>query len=226
MARSIESDRPGSLPSLYAITPQWSLDRLVPELRNLITSSNTIVQVRDKALTDETRMKRAQAIVEICQETDTICIINDRADIAAEAGASGVHIGAADGSVAQARSYIEDGLVGVTCRSAADARQAESEGADYLGVGPVYPTISKADLPDPIGVQKLAEIAGSVELPVFAIGGMTPERSAEIIGVGIHGVAAISALFTGEVPAAARAALFEQAMGVSDETLGSPEWTS
>lgn len=206
------ANNPDQLPSLYAITPQWTLDRLVPELQALTETSNVVVQVRDKDLADSEALLRAQAIVDVCQATSTICIINDRPDIAAEVGAHGVHVGASDSSVTEARSHIGDGLVGVTCRNLTQAKQAVREGANYLGVGPVFPTKSKVGLPEPLGQETLAAIVRSVPVPVYAIGGITPERAADAINAGAHGVAAIAALFSADSPAAIQAAKFEHAM--------------
>lgn len=215
MARSNEPDRWGSLPSLYAITPQWPLDRLLPQLAELTRTSNTIVQVRDKGLPDDAIAARAQAVVDTCRATSTVCIVNDRPEIAAHVGAHGVHVGAGDASVADARTIMKDGLVGATCRTFDQAQRAVADGADYLGVGPIFPTISKTGLPEPLGLDTLAEITATITIPVYAIGGITVERAAGVIQAGAHGVAAISALFSGDTSTAVNAAAFERAMATA-----------
>ncbi len=108
----------------------------------------------------------------------------------------GVHLGADDLPVALARRLLgPDAIIGATCRNAADARRAEADGASYLGVGPVYTTMTKVGLPDPIGLPGLADVCAETRLPVIAISGITLARVPEVLDAGAHGVAVVAAVY-------------------------------
>lgn len=158
-------------------------------------------QVRDKtldgrALTDLTRHVLT---------TGATVIVNDRVDVALAADADGVHLGASDLPVADARRIAPGLMIGATCRNRRDLELAAKAGADYAGVGPVYPTSSKSGLPDPIGASVLPALQGI--LPMLAIGGITDENAAEIpMGVG---VAVIGGIWSQADPVAAAARIVE-----------------
>jgi thiamine-phosphate pyrophosphorylase len=180
----------------------------------------TVVQVRAKAGTDRSRLALATAVVEVCRDTSTRCVVNDRVDLALAAGAGGVHLGADDLPVADARRLAagvridapattgrSDFVVGGTARDADTARRLVADGADYLGVGPVWLTTSKVDLPTPIGVAGLQGVVDAVDVPVVAISGVSVERVAAALATGAAGVAVISAVTSVPDPEAATRAL-------------------
>jgi len=134
-------------------------------------------------------------------------IVNDRLDIALAAGAAGAHLGESDLPLAAARAVAGSGFIlGATCRDPECAREALRQGADYLGVGAVFPTGSKSDT-RLIGLEGLTAVARAVSLPVYAIAGITMENAASTVAAGAYGCAGISALGAAESPAAAFMAL-------------------
>jgi thiamine-phosphate pyrophosphorylase len=155
-----------------------------------------LVQLRTKVGRDRVRLDLARKVVARCHEAGAWCVVNDRADIAVAAGADGVHLGADDLSVAAVRAIVgADLVVGASCRDPADARRAEAEGADYLGVGPAYLTATKTGLPNPLGPAGVGRVAAAVDLPVVAIGGVTCGRIPELLDAGAYGVAVAGAAF-------------------------------
>lgn len=147
------------------------------------------VRVAD-TVTDRTAYALVTAALERCRAAGAMCLVNDRVDVAAAAGADGVHVGDDDLPLPAARRVLgASAVVGVTCRSPRDV-----VAASYLGVGPVYATGSKDGLPDPIGVAGVAAVAAVARVPVIAIAGVTPERVPELLAAGAYGVAAIGAI--------------------------------
>ncbi|RLC62163.1 MAG: thiamine phosphate synthase, partial [Chloroflexi bacterium] len=134
----------------------------------------------------------------------------DRLDVALAIGAEGVHVGEDDMPVPLARQLIgPERILGASPATLEDARQAERDGADYLGVGDVYGTPSKPDAGAPIGVERLAQVVKAVSIPVVAIGGITAANAAAVIQAGAAGVAVISAVVAAPDPAAAARRLRE-----------------
>jgi len=124
-------------------------------------------------------------------------MINDRADIALGLGADGVHLRADSLPVAVARRLLgADRLIGISAHSADDVARAESDGADFAVLGPIYETPSKREYGSPIGLRALEEAGRRCRLPVFAIGGITVARVAEVRRAGAYGVAAVSAMLS------------------------------
>jgi thiamine-phosphate pyrophosphorylase len=162
------------------------------------------IQVRVKDARDSDWLILASPIVELCRENGAIAIVNDRADVAVVSGAHGVHLGVDDLPVDAVRSVVgTHRLIGGTARNGEQARQLADLGADYLGVGPVYPTTSKDGLPDPMGPRVIEEVAAAVDLPVIAIAGVTAARVPELLAAGAYGVAVISAVVSASDPAGA-----------------------
>ncbi|MEZ0579608.1 thiamine phosphate synthase [Nocardioides sp. MH1] len=128
-------------------------------------------------------------------------IVNDRLDVALASGAHGVHLGATDLPVADARRVAPDLIVGATCRTREAVVRAALDGADYAGIGPVFATTSKAGLPAPIGPAAVAAAAGV--LPLVAIGGIDAERAPRVLLAGAHGVAVIGGIWRHPDPVAA-----------------------
>jgi thiamine-phosphate pyrophosphorylase len=168
------------------------------------------VQVRLKGCTDLVLYDFAAAVVEICASAGATCLVNDRVDIALAVGADGTHLGADDLPVAVARRVAGPAhLIGGTAREPQRARQLVAEGADYLGVGPAYPTRTKTGLPTALGPAGVAAVARAVEVPVIAIGGITADRVPDLLRAGAAGVAVVDAVSGAADPAAATAVLLQ-----------------
>lgn len=123
-------------------------------------------------------------------------VVNDYADVALAIEADGVHLGQDDLPLAEARGIMGTSLIGISTHSMEEAREAADGGADYIGFGPIYPTLTK-DAGPAQGLQALAAIVKSVPVPVIAIGGITPERAAAVAATGCRGVAVSSAIAGG-----------------------------
>ena len=174
-----------------------------------------VVQFRHKTGTARDRLAGLVPTVAACAEAGVPCLVDDHLDLALAAGAAGVHLGALDLPVACARA-VADALgrpfvVGATATTADAARQAEADGADYVGFGPVFPTGSKANPASVKGLDGLAEACAAVSVPVVAIAGITPERVGPCLDAGAWGVAVMTAVTTAPDPARATAA-FRQAL--------------
>jgi thiamine-phosphate pyrophosphorylase len=148
-------------------------------------------QVRDKTLTTRDLIALTRAVRHAVGPATVT--VDDRVDVALAAGADGVHLGADDRPVRDARAMGTHLLIGATCRTPAAVAAARVEGADYAGFGPVFPTGSKAGLPDPLGVDAVTAAAGV--LPLLAIGGIDAERAARVRAAGAHGVAVIGSIW-------------------------------
>ena len=172
-------------PRIHVITDELDVVRGVAGL------PETAVQIRVKS-SDAAAYALAVAAVEICRPAGTIVLVNDSLGVALAAGADGVHLGAEDLPVAAARRVAGPGMIiGATCRTPEAARAAVAAGADYLGVGPAFPTSTKDGLPPPLGPAAIAAVADAVPgTPVLAIGGITAER---VPLLAVHGFAAVSA---------------------------------
>lgn len=192
------------LPRFCVITDFPVLDRAALDRTIAVAQAGVdAVQVRAKQATDRELVIWAKSLVSAIRPLGGRVLVNDRLDIALAAGADGVHLGSDDLPVALARAMSPVGfLIGATCRGGDHARQARDDGADYAGVGPVYPTTTKIGLPKPLGLGQLR--AAAQVLPAFAIGGITAARVPEVIGAGARGVAVVGAVWrTADPPAAA-----------------------
>ena len=187
-----------SLPHIMCLVSARDDLSLLPQLTQVGVDG---FQVRDKLLD-------GRALVDLTRHvlrTGATVVVNDRLDVALAAGADGVHLGAGDLAVADARRLAPDLLIGVTCRNRLDIEAAARAGADYAGFGPIFATTSKAGLPDPLGPSALNDATGV--LPVLAIGGITPGNVGEIPS-GI-GVALIGGIWSQADPVAAAARIVE-----------------
>lgn len=161
---------------------------------SLARAGADLIQLRDKGLDDRTLVDRARRLVARCREHGTVSIVNDRPDIARIAGADGVHVGQEELSVADARRVVGTGsLVGVSTHSIEQARAAVLDGADYLGVGPTFPTETKQFASFP-GLDLVRAVAGEVSLPAFAIGGISPANVLSVREAGLSRIAVSSAV--------------------------------
>lgn len=162
-------------------------------LPRLLDMGVRLFQLRSKDTPDREMFAAACAMARLCHDGHAALLVNDRFDIARLAGADGVHLGAEDLPPEEVRRCWPDAVIGVTVRSPEAAVAAVGAGADYLGVGPVYASPNKPHLPV-IGLSGLSAVTGAVDLPVVAIGGITPDRVPEVLACGAKAVAMISGL--------------------------------
>lgn len=198
---------------LYAVTDRAWLggETLASQAEKALKGGVTFLQLREKELGYEEFLEEAKEIKELCKKYHVPFIINDNAGIAAAVDADGVHVGQSDMEAGNVRELIgRDKILGVSAQTVEQAVLAEKRGADYLGVGAVFPTGSKADADD-VSYETLAAICGAVSIPVVAIGGINKDNVKELSGSGICGIAVISAIFAQPDIAEAAAELKELA---------------
>ncbi len=185
---------------LYAVTDRhWLNGRSLNEVvKESLDGSVTFVQLREKELDDETFLKEAKELQALCSEYHVPFVINDNVDIAMKINADGVHVGQSDMEAGDVRSKLgPDKIIGVSAATVEQAVLAEKRGADYLGVGAVFPTGSKDDAVD-VSHETLKAICEAVSIPVIAIGGISKKNIHELSGSGICGVAVISAIYAAD----------------------------
>ncbi len=179
-----------------------SAEELKRLARGLIAAGADMLQLRDKRLADRQLLERARLLQEMTAGTPTLLIVNDRPDVARLARADGVHLGQDDLSVKDARAILgPEALIGVSTHSIGQARQAVLDGANYIGVGPTFPSGTKQFEEFP-GVALLRAVAAEIRLPAFAIGGILPSNLAEVLAAGVRRVAVGGAVVTAADPAA------------------------
>ncbi len=181
-----------SIPHLELVTA--AVDRGVP-----------VIQLREKSLDDEALAKLASSLVEATRGSGTLMVVNDRPDIAVRIGADGAHVGAGDLAAGEARRILGHGaLLGVSGNTPEEARAALSAGADYVGVGPVFPTETKPDACRPVGVAAIRRVASAVpDLPIVAVGGIDAATASLVTEAGARYVAVVSAVCQSDDPVAA-----------------------
>ena len=182
---------------LYAVTDRHWLDgrTLYEVVKESLEGGATFVQLREKTLDDETFLQEAKELQQLCREYKVPFVVNDNVDIAIEMDADGVHVGQSDMEAGDVRAKLgPDKIIGVSAGTVEEAILAEKRGADYLGVGAVFPTGSKNDAID-VPHDTLKAICEAVSIPVIAIGGITRENVSELAGTGICGIAVISAIY-------------------------------
>ena len=182
---------------LYAVTDRSWLDgqTLYEQVESAIRGGVTFVQLREKHLEDEAFLKEAEELKELCARYHVPFVINDNVDIAARIDADGVHVGQSDMEALDVRKRLgPDKILGVSAQTVEQALKAQEHGADYLGVGAVFPTGSKDDAVE-VDHQTLKAICEAVDIPVIAIGGITKDNVKELGSSGICGIAVISAIF-------------------------------
>ncbi|MEM4780888.1 MAG: thiamine phosphate synthase [Halalkalicoccus sp.] len=170
------------------------------------------VQLREKRASARERYELGLDLRERTRQSGVDLLVNDRVDIAAAIDADGVHLGAEDLPVPVAREILgPDAVVGRSVSTVETARAAEERGADYLGIGAVFPTTSKdvTEEQNAIGVERVREIAAAVSIPTVGIGGVTADNAAEVVAAGAGGVAVISAITAADDPEAAASELRE-----------------
>ena len=185
---------------LYLVTNRYqdSLESFLEKIETACRSGVTIVQLREKNITTNQYYQLAKQVKEITDAYQVPLIIDDRLDVCLAVDAAGLHIGDDELPVSVARQVLgSDKILGVTAKTVKRALEAEESGADYLGTGAIFPTTTKENAPITL-ISTLKIICQRVAIPVVAIGGLTSENIAQLIGTGIAGVAVVRDLMQAE----------------------------
>lgn len=185
---------------LYAVTDRaWTgRQTLLQQIESALKGGVTLVQLREKNLDFDEFVDEAVKVKAVCSKYNVPLIINDDIQVALKSGADGVHVGQEDMKVSDIRKLVGDSMIiGATAKTIEQAKKAEAEGADYIGVGAVFPSPTKTNAIR-ITVDMLKEICGSVSIPAVAIGGINKKNMTQITGGGMKGVALVSAIFGAE----------------------------
>ena len=183
---------------LYAVTDRaWARDEaaLFRQIEAAVRGGAGVVQLREKDMEPAAFLEEAKRFVALCRRLGAVSIINDRVEIALEAGADGVHVGQSDLEAGRARALLgPEKILGVSAHSRSEARRALEAGADYLGCGAAFATGTKNDAA-PISQETIRAVTAAVDIPVVAIGGVNRENILELKGLGLSGVAVVSGIF-------------------------------
>jgi thiamine-phosphate pyrophosphorylase len=166
---------------------------IVSDVRNAIKAGVRVVQYRQKCKSSREMLIEAIRLRCICK--NVTFLVNDRIDIALASGADGVHLGQDDLSLPVARKLLgKNKIIGVTVHSLKEAFFAQKQGADYLGVSPIFPTKTKSDAGKPVGIKELKEISKKVKIPIVALGGISLKNAGQAVRSGADSICAISAV--------------------------------
>ena len=183
--------------TLYAITDRHWLngETLKSQVEKALKGGATMIQIREKDLDEKDFLLEAEELLALCRSYNVPFIVNDNVELAVKIGADGVHVGQSDMNARDVRALIgNDKILGVSTQTVEQALFAQECGADYLGVGAVFPTGSKDDA-EVLDRKTLMDICKAVSIPVVAIGGITKDNVCELKGTGIAGISVISAVF-------------------------------
>lgn len=183
--------------TLYAITDRHWLNgqTLKSQVEKALKGGATMIQIREKDLNEKDFLLEAEELLALCRSYNVPFIVNDNVELAVKIGADGVHVGQSDMNARDVRALIgNDKILGVSTQTVEQALFAQECGADYLGVGAVFPTGSKDDA-EVLDRKTLMDICKVVSIPVVAIGGITKDNVRELKGTGIAGISVISAIF-------------------------------
>mgnify|MGYP001225857394 CR=1 FL=1 len=188
---------------LYAITDTDLCARhgLVNSVESVINGGAAVIQYRNKSFDDTTRFREAGALLQLCRDRQLPLIINDDVELAAQIAADGVHIGADDGTLGEARSRLGDqAIVGVSCyASVTRALEAQAQGADYVAFGSFFPSTTKPQA-KPVTLAQLRQARAALSVPIVGIGGIELSNAASLINAGVDLIAVISGLFAQDDP--------------------------
>lgn len=203
--------------ALYGVTDRWWVKQklekagvpvtddviregLLADTKAALEGGMTYVQMREKGdpMTEDELLTEALALKALCEEYGVPFVIDDDVDLAKKCGADGVHVGQSDMACVEARKALGSAkVVGVSAQTVEQAIQAEKDGADYLGVGAVFPTGSKDDADD-VSHETVKAICEAVSIPVIAIGGISKDNVGQLSGLGLDGIAVISAIYAAD----------------------------
>ena len=201
---------------LYAITDEFvnKTLSLKEQVELAVSGGSTVIQLREKSGDADRIIALAKELLPICHSRGVPLIINDSPFIAAKSGADGVHVGLEDMPVSEIRErFGKDLIVGATAKTVLQAKTAEEQGADYIGVGAVFPSPTKKNAVR-ITSEQLCEITSAVSIPAVAIGGINAENAVTLKNCGISGIAVVSAVFGADDIRSAAAQLKEIALGL------------
>lgn len=182
---------------LYAVTDRaWTgRQTLLEQIEDALQGGVTMLQLREKGMEEAAFAAEAAQVKALCRKYHVPLIINDNVEVALKSGADGVHVGVEDTPVSEIRKRVgKEFIIGATAKTVEQARSAQAAGADYLGVGAVFPSPTKKNAVR-ITAERLREICTSVSIPCAAIGGISLSNISELKGGGMAGVAAVSAIF-------------------------------
>ncbi len=192
-----------SIGKLHVLTDFYFQQRYThAELASMaIDGGADVIQFRQKGGHIRDLLFAAETVATVCARANICLLVNDRVDVAIAVGANGVHLGQTDMPIEYAREVLgPDAVIGITASTLALALQAEQAGADYIGFGPVFKTRSKDNPLPEKGLESVLEVCNSVQIPVIGIAGITPGRVPDLIRVGAHGVAVMSAVSLADDP--------------------------
>ncbi len=180
---------------LYVLISSSIATKSVKETSRLVIDGGAdAIQLREKTISDSEFISLAGEVRDITTKRGSLLIINDRVHIAREINADGVHLGQQDMSALEARDIIGyEKTIGVSTHSVIQAKQAQKDGADYIAIGPIYPTKTK-DYEPSVGIKIIREILGTVNIPFIAIGAITLENIDDVLKAGASKVAVCSAI--------------------------------
>ena len=182
---------------LYAITDRaWTGEKsLYEQIEEALKNGVSCLQLREKNLDEDEFIKEAKKIAALCNKYNIPFIVNDNVNVAIASNANGIHIGQGDMDIKKVRSLVgEKMIIGVSAHTVEEAREAEKNGADYIGIGAVFNTSTKNDVM-PVSYETLKSICEAVSIPKVAIGGINKDNISKLKGSKVDGVAVISAIF-------------------------------
>lgn len=185
---------------LYGVTDRaWTGERtLYQQVEAALKGGVTCVQLREKSLEEAAFLKEAKELCDLCRQYKVPFIVNDNVDIAIACNADGIHVGQEDMAAGEVRRRVGEGMIlGVSVHTVKEALEAVRNGADYLGLGAVFPTSTKTDA-DQMTDETIRAIRSAVDVPIVAIGGINKENIGRLSGSGVDGVALVSAIFSAE----------------------------
>ena len=185
---------------LYAVTDRTWIGKqtLYQQVEAALKGGVTCVQLREKSLSYDEFLREGKAICDLCHRYEVPFIVNDNVDIAIACNADGIHVGQEDMVAGEVRRQVGAGMIlGVSVHSVSEALDAVRNGADYLGVGAVFPTNTKTDV-NQMPKEIIRDICNAVEIPVVAIGGINKENIHKLSDSGVDGVALVSSIFSAE----------------------------
>ncbi|MDD5252379.1 MAG: thiamine phosphate synthase [Candidatus Omnitrophica bacterium] len=181
-----------------------------PGFAKLSSCGVGIIQLRDKLSAKSQVLKSAVKLSQLLSRTKTLFIVNDYIYLALLSGADGVHLGQGDLPLKQARLLLgKDKIIGISCHNLKQALKAQKEGADYIGIGPVYSTATKPEY-RPIGLRVLRQLKGKIRIPYFAIGNVNEANLGQITACGARRIAVVRAILKADNPACAANRLFKK----------------
>ncbi|VVS91589.1 thiamine phosphate synthase [Desulfoluna spongiiphila] len=196
--------------SLYLVTDRGlAKERSILEIvKKAISGGVTCVQLREKACSTREFIDQARALKAWLDQKEVPLIINDRVDVALAVGASGIHLGQSDMHIRDARCLLPEGsLIGISAESQEDALAAERDGADYIGISPVFATPTKTDTAPPLGLEGVRRMRKAIRIPLVGIGGIGLSNGAGVMTAGADGIAVVSAIVAADDPQKAARAL-------------------